>query len=92
MNSVIIECPNYKSQMEVAFPKRTSLFNGPTVTVGAVAHEKPIICAGCSQYFVLAATRVFFDWSIVPITQEQAADLEDSPIIVPQAGVLSLVP
>lgn len=77
----IIDCPHCGQRFSVTVPK-AELLNTPKVSIAVTAHEKPIRCI-CGGACVLAIQKVQMAWSIVPLTEQQAAKVDGSNIIVP---------
>lgn len=88
-NNVTVKCGACENPIEVTLPRFSTPFNSPTVTCAAAAHEKPVKCAHCGQSFVLAASQVYFDWSLVPITKAEAVALNGSRIIAPSLSLVN---
>lgn len=80
----VITCPYCQQRFSVKIPA-LDMFNDLRVSTVIAAHEKPIRCMNnqCSKRFVLGFKAVEVSWVPIPITDEQAATLEDSPIIFP---------
>lgn len=82
----VIQCPHCKQRFSVVMPKM-DLFNDLRVSVGVAPHEKPIRCI-CGKKSVVAIKQIVMEWIILPITDEQAATLEDPSVIVAPASAL----
>lgn len=81
-NQLTIDCPHCQQRFSVKQPA-VDLLNTPRSSLIAVAHEKPIRCVNCGQFSVVAIGQYQIAWSIVSITEEQAAQLNGTSIIVP---------
>jgi hypothetical protein len=81
----VIDCPHCKQRFGIKLPALDQPINMLKFSAVVATHEKPIRCqnAKCAKYFVQVVTLAQFQWSIAPITDEQAASLVESPIIVP---------
>lgn len=84
------DCPVCQAPISTKLPSPDAPVNSLRLSIIAVPHEKPIRCS-CGQYFVFIIEPTPLSVGVVPITEQQAAPLLDSMIIVPPAGVLSLV-
>lgn len=80
-NRQVIDCPSCKLRFSVTLPK-ADLFNDLRSSVVVAAHAKPIRCI-CGKQMIPAFQAVEIRWVIIPITDEQAASMDDSQIIVP---------
>lgn len=81
-NKHAITCPHCNQRFSVKIPA-LDMFNDLRVSTVIAAHEKPIRCMNnkCARHFVLGFKAVEVSWIPIPITREQAASLDDSPII-----------
>lgn len=84
-NTFTIDCPHCKQRFSVAGPKLERVNTG-RVSIVVVAHEKPIRCI-CGGAIVLAIEAAQLAWVAMPITDQQAAQLEGSNIIKPPEGI-----
>lgn len=82
----VIACPHCGQRFSVTMPK-TDLFNDLRVSLAVTTHEKPIKCI-CGKRSVVAIKAIAMERVVLPITDEQAATLEDSSVIVAPASVL----
>jgi hypothetical protein len=89
-DKVMIDCPNCKQRFSAKMPKPDDPLNTLKATIIVATHEKPVRCI-CGAYFVFGANAVQIGWTIIPITDEQAATLVESPIVIPPAGSLSFL-
>lgn len=80
-----IDCPHCGQRFSVAPPK-TGILNDLRCSLGVATHEKPIRCI-CGKYAIWVAQTVQMAWAIVPITDEQAAKLDESSILIPPPGM-----
>lgn len=89
-NKHVITCPHCNQRFSVAIPK-LDMFNDLRVSTVIAAHEKPIRCLNnqCGKRAVLGFQEVEIKWCVIPITDEQAATLEDPSIIVAPSLVLN---
>lgn len=80
-NKATIDCPSCKQRFSTPMPK-TGVMNDLRCSVAFGTHEKPVRCI-CGKYSVFVATSAEIAWAVIPISDEQAAQLQDSSIIVP---------
>jgi len=85
-NQVAVDCPQCKLPFRVNLPKIGTV-NSPTFSMAIGTHEKPIRCPKCGSHYILAAQFVA-DWAMMPISDEDAAKLQGSSIIVPIPSLL----
>jgi hypothetical protein len=83
-NKLTIDCPHCNQRFSVIVSK-TEIFNSAKVSMAVTTHEKPIKCI-CGGSCVLVAQQIQTAWGIVPLTEQQVAALEGSPIILPPLG------
>lgn len=83
-NKHVIICPHCNQRFSVSIPK-LDMFNDLRVSTVIAAHEKPIRCVDnqCGKKSVVGFKEVEIKWVIIPITDEQAATLDESSIIIP---------
>lgn len=88
-NKHAITCPHCNQRFSVAIP-HLDIFNDLRVSTVIAAHEKPIRCMNnkCGKRLVMGFKEIEVTWCIIPITDEQAATLEDSSVIVAPASAL----
>lgn len=88
-NKHVITCPHCNQRFSVSIPK-LDMFNDLRVSTVIAAHEKPIRCMNskCGKRSVVAFKEVQIVWCVIPITEEQAATLDESSIIIPTVGAL----
>lgn len=79
-NKNVIQCPHCHQRFSVKMPT-TQLFNDLTVSMAVAPHEKPIRCI-CGKRSIAVIQSVAINWSILPITDEQAATMGDDSLIV----------
>ncbi len=84
-NELTIDCPHCQLRFSIPQPKVEAL-NTPRVSMAVATHEKPVLCV-CGNYCVVAIEKYKFAWVAVPITLDQAQQLEGSKIITPPAGL-----
>jgi hypothetical protein len=84
-NKLLIECPHCHQRFSVPLPK-VEVLNTPRVSMTIATHEKPIRCI-CGSYSVLGVEKYKLAWAVVPITDEQAQQLDGSRIILPPPGL-----
>lgn len=80
-NKTVITCPHCKQRFSVTMPQ-ASIFNDLRIATLVAPHEKPIRCI-CGKYSIPVLAGAEMTWQISPITDEQAATLTDSSIIIP---------
>lgn len=84
-NKTTIDCPVCRQQMSVTMPK-PGVLNDLRVSMAVATHEKPMRCV-CGAYFIFIMERAQVSWGLMPITNEQAATLDESKIFVPSLVV-----
>lgn len=84
-NKIVIDCPFCKQRFRVTMPT-SSQFNDLKVSGAIASHEKPVRCI-CGKKFVFAIGRIQIQWTLVPITEEQAGLLEESKLVLPPPGI-----
>lgn len=84
-NKLLIECPHCHQRFSVPQP-RVEVLNTSRVSMTIAAHEKPIRCI-CGSYSVLGVEKYKLARAVVPITDEQARQLDGSRVIVPPPGL-----
>lgn len=89
-NKITVDCPACKQRFSISLPPIQQI-NGPTVSIGVATHERPVKCFGCAARYVLGTTNIIFHWAMQPITEEQAAQVEGTSIIVPAGPKLKLM-
>lgn len=83
-NKFTIDCPHCGQRFSIAVPKVERL-NTPRSSIIVAAHEKPIKCI-CGGSSVIGIDNASISWAIVPISHEQASQLEGSSIVTLPEG------
>lgn len=80
----IVKCPFCNQRFSAPAPTLEEPLNTLRSSVAVAPHEKPIRCpnAKCRKSSVWVVKEVQFAWSIVPITDEQAASLTERPNLI----------
>jgi len=86
-NQVPVDCPQCKQRFGVTLP-RLGEINTPTFSIAIATHEKPVRCPKCGTHYVLAAQFVA-DWGMSSISDEEAAKLKGSSIIVASPSLIN---
>lgn len=84
-NKLTLDCPHCKQRFSVPVPKLERVNTG-RASIVVVTHEKPIRCV-CAGAIVLAIEAAQLAWVAMPITDQQAAQIEGSNIIKPPEGI-----
>lgn len=84
-NKFTIDCPHCGQRFSVTIPKGETVNTGRFSAV-VVTHEKPIRCI-CGGSCVLGIQGHRLAWAIMPISEQQAAQLDGSKIITLPEGV-----
>ena len=87
MNEAQVTCTDCGQEFNVALPEPLIL-NHPRSSIVATCHEEPTQCI-CGRAFVLFIQQVQLAWNATPISEQQAASLRGSDIIIPSNGHLS---
>lgn len=87
-NKAMLTCPKCNQRFSATPPQPDQPMNALKFTVVVATHEKPIRCPGCKAHSIWVATEVQVVWSTLPITDEVAATLVESKIIIPPLGLV----
>lgn len=80
-NRMTVTCPHCNQRFSIPIP-HTAVFNDIRSSSAVAAHEKPIRCI-CGKYSAPVIVSLQISWNVLPLTDEQAAALEPSRIVVP---------
>lgn len=79
-------CPKCSQRFSITAPT-PNVMNSLQVSVAAASHEKPILCIKCGQEYQFIVSNAQFNWSVVPLTEEQAELLRGGKIITPSLTI-----
>jgi hypothetical protein len=83
-NKSTLTCQHCNQRFSAPAPALEEPLNTLRSSVAVAPHEKPIRCpnAKCKQYFVWGIVEAQFQWTIIPITDEQAATITERPNLI----------
>lgn len=88
-NKLPVDCPHCNQRFSISLPKVT-IWNNLTVSVMSAPHEKPVKCICGKSFIVGFSPQQSIGWLIAPITDEQAAAMDGSRLIVPSSPPIKL--
>lgn len=80
-----VDCPLCKQRFSIKLPVPDQPVNMLKWSSVVATHEKPVRCpnAKCAKYFVHVVVQAQLAWALTAITDEQAATLVESTIVIP---------
>jgi hypothetical protein len=79
-NKHVIDCVGCQQRFSLDMPTPQAV-NLPTVSTAIATHEKLIKCPKCGQAYFWAIQRVYMEWGVVPVSEEDRRQIEGSNII-----------
>jgi hypothetical protein len=83
-NKTVINCPHCSQRFSVTAPTPEEPLNTLRMSIAAASHEKPVKCPNnkCAKSLVWVIKEATFSWTLIKITDEQAASLSERPNLI----------